>query len=170
MQCDDYVETQFEFDNETNIVDITITASNVYNWFSIGFPSPLLYYDKSIDLQNGYQIVYLNDGSDEVKEYNRLPNDQCDELLNISSCYVEQNEQNIFQNYTVINGSVKTIELQRKLKTTDIEDFEFMLNDYIECFPFLLTIAVGDSPTFNITYTYQSSYVYLYDMDLLSNS
>lgn len=154
--CTDSVEVDFEFDTDKDDVNITIYCSTNTKWFAIGFPSESLYFDRSLDVINGYAIVYENGVVSEA-------------TLSATNSIIDtrplQGTQNILNSNVVDSGSDLTITVQRKLDTTDLADFVFDLASLTTCFPLLMTAAMGDAATFaaSTTNTYASSYLYLYN-------
>ncbi len=162
--CTDYITTTFTFDDASSEVVIKIESSTNTSWFAIGFPDKdLFYYNKTKrknDIMTGYAIVYINDN---VQEYDITTS--ADNLIDTMNLQASPDDLTIV-NIDNSSGQV-TIDLRRDLVSNDTNDFEFKFAEYKNCYPFLLTVAIGDDPTtFTAnTNTHGSSYLYIYDQD-----
>ena len=166
--CAEYIDVEFDFNvvnNVTTDVSISIFASTNTRWFGIGFPDPSYYYDKTLrksGLLNGYALVYING---DIDEYNITSTNNVITTMNL------QSSQNITSKSIDNSSSTVSINLTRSIDTGDPNDFVFDAESYLDCYPFLMTVAMGDGATFDGTSNdYGSSYIYLYDSSLLANS
>eukprot|EP01084_Bolivina_argentea_P077964 141465_1 len=162
--CTDHITTTFTFDDaKSHEVSIKIESSTNTSWFAIGFPNKdNFYYDKTkrkSTIMSGYAIVYINDN---VQEYNIAPSGD-----NLIDSMTLQGIQNLVIDNIDNSGGTVTIDIRRNLTTADAEDFEFKFIEYTNCYPFLLTVGIGNGLTFTPnTNTHGSSYVYIYDKNL----
>jgi len=156
--CTDYVKVDFAFDTISDSVDITIYCSTNAKWFAIGFPSTAQYFDRDLNLMNGYAIIYEPGGT--AREYNIASTST---RINNFTLQTTQNLETVVPS---VGASDVTITLTRKLDTLDSNDFVFDLTSMIACYPLLMTAAIGDSGTIvagTSTNEFASSYLYVYD-------
>ena len=146
-------------------VTISILASSDSKWFGIGFPDPSYYYEKTLrksGLLNGYALIYTNG---DIEEYDIVSTDNI-----ITAMSLQSSQDYLYKNITSSGGTV-SITLTREIDTGDPNDFVFDVAGYLDCYPFLMTVAMGDGPTFDgTTNDYGSSYIYLYDSSLMDDS
>eukprot|EP01083_Nonionella_stella_P264522 897245_1 len=163
--CSDYIEVTFDFDDTSTAVVINIISSTNASWFSVGFPLPNLYYNKSKrknDLMNGYALTYIN-GT--ISEHTIASTN------NTIHTMMPHAAQNIIVDNIGNSDGTVNITLTRNLTTDDpSNDFQFDLASYLDCYPLLMTVAIGDGLILGADNSFGSSYVYLYDKILLSDT